>query len=90
MSLKQEFGQMFWLPLSYFLYWSPGSGPCQNKQKLLRADEFNGEKNNSNLKVTQSVLIFIHTPIVDFRDCPGLYISVLYEYIYFFMHVQVD
>lgn len=33
---------------------------------------------------------FSYTPIVDFRDCPGMYISVLYEYIYFFMHVQVD
>lgn len=50
---------------------------------------FMGEKNNI-MKVTQSVLIFFHTPIVDFRDCPGMYISVLYEYIYFFMHVQVD
>lgn len=28
--------------------------------------------------------------INDFKDCPVMYISVLYEYIYFFMHVQVD
>lgn len=44
------------------------------------------------MKVAHSVLMVFHTPIVGLmisKIVLVLYISVLYEYIYFSMHVQV-
>lgn len=58
---EQEFGQMFWLPLSYFLYWSPSLGPCQCKQKLLWADEFYGEKEQHHESYTKCIDLFSHS-----------------------------
>lgn len=47
----------------------------------------------NNVKVAHSVLMVFHTPIVGLmisKIVLVLYISVLYEYIYFSMHVQVE
>lgn len=58
---------------------------------MLWKEQFNEKCNH--VKVAYSVLMVFHTPIVGLmisKIVLVLYISVLYEYIYFSMHVQVE